>query len=388
MVSETPRDKQRLTTGVDVGGYSNKAYSSVSSGSFLSLAANVPFDMGQRIEDQTSYDLEIIETPRNLTGRWIVGRDAQRFESVRRFTRSLLRIDDILYDAFVTASLRVSFPDRFKSLDDYKANRYVIKGQWRKPVKLVLMVAPAHFSLAEKIINSVKGYYSFIDRRSGNLYTFTVERVSVLYEGWGIYSSRLYALASDGTVGISKDASNWKREKVSILDVGGRTLDVGTWENGRPVERQTGTEEIGIVTVAENIVSDLMRAYPGGFSNQPDPLTVIDAIEAGQRSRSKAVSMIGVHGKSFDITDLVNQHMNEFASRAFELYSNVLQQGQGIRSIVYGGGGAVLLRPYLASHIPFERQFMAGKTLLDMYMANAKYAYAYTAYKDQKERVR
>jgi hypothetical protein len=380
---KTPRDMQRKTTSFDFGSYSTKVFSDDSRGSFLSLAANVPTDMRQPISDPDTHDLDILETPRNMTGRWIVGKQATYYEHVERFTRSMRRYADKLYDVFVCAALRAAFPTRHRPQSVIKENRGVLNDNWHWPVYSVISIAPGYYKgNAEEMINNIKGDYSFIDRQTGNLYMFRIERVLVVFEGWGIYSAKIYGQDESGQIIIQPGAAKYVRSTVAIFDAGGRTTDVAVWREGKPDERMIGSGDEGIILTAEKIVKDVMSVDAEYFPNQPD---VLDIIKAMEERTKQGVIMIGANGKRVNITEQVDANMLHYASRAMEIYENTLRSGQGIEALIYGGGAIRILKPYLDQAIQFERTFLVSNKAKGMYMANAEFTYYYAVHKQAQE---
>lgn len=371
-----PRYDQRAILSFDGGSYSVKYTSDDTRGSFVSVAAGVAYDTlagFNQLTDVNSYDLDIINNAR-VQGRWIVGQQAEGRQNMQRYTRNMRRFDDSLFIVFMCAALRAAFPERYRNLKELDERRGVIDGRWRVPVHAVVSIAPGYYANSDDLAEATKGYYDFVDLRKKRLYTFTVENVTVVPEGWGIYATRLYKEES-GQI-IKRKVRSFVESTTAIIDIGGRTTDIMAWQRGRPIEYTVASNDMGIILTANKIIDDIMAAHHRDMPNKPTLDQVIHAIEKGKNAR-----LIAAGGRQIDVSEIIIRNMNQLAADTWELYQNKLMGGQGINTILYGAGGSYLARPYIHKQFVHSHELVAARTLEGMFMANSVGSYLYAKHK-------
>lgn len=392
-----------LVMAWDNGSFSGKVKSDIESGSYLSMAApvtNTQMDSFNPLELQSregqSFDLTIYDAVSGGWDRWVIGERAEGRDGMQRTTRNMHRASDGLYKIFASAALRTAFPKIYADRRKLEERQWTPHHSSAQNVCLVASIAPTYFPQWEELAKSALGYYHFIDEGNGQYYSFKICDVRVVPESFGGYASRLFTLDEKGRIAVDekgrplarKGGASLQRLNVAAVDVGGRTTDVMVWEGQRLGKAQS--EDMGLHQYIESIIADTITIHKDSFGSKPTRLEVYRAIHKGMKRPGQIAEKIelkGLYGKAVNITEIVNRQMNIFVSRFFEVYQDVLKGGQNIDALLWMGGGASILEPYIKKQVSdssrgqrqqlHEREEWVSRNPENVWMANANGAYAW-----------
>ncbi len=199
---------------------------------------------------------------------------------------------------------------------------------------VVTGVPPGRMHLADEFIRSVRGDHRVVRYRAANpeeLY-LRVDRVTVVPQPLGTYWSQV--LDSRGQLQPHAAAEG----RVGIIDIGFRTTDLVTVEEGEYVPEQSRTVPTGLSAAYGAVAAALLREY--GIERENHALD--EAIISGE---------IGVSGRRVDITGLREQAFEQLATKVLVEIRSTWQVADYDYLWFTGGGGQALQR-YLVPKFP------------------------------------
>lgn len=123
------------------------------------------------------------------------------------------------------------------------------------------------------------------------------------------------------------------KKTYAVVDVGGRTTDVGVIVNGNQVDHaRTKSSEIGVLDVVEEISLEIQRAY--GLPSIP-----VHKVESAIRSKT-----ITFWGKEHDIHEIVDQSISTALTRIQREINRALGSAADIDTVLLVGGGAFVFK--------------------------------------------
>lgn len=161
-------------------------------------------------------------------------------------------------------------------------------------------------------------------------FSLDVARVKVIPQPFGSFFD---LLLEDG--GRLKDPDR-TRERVGIVDIGYQTTDMAL-ATPQFVEAASGSLEVGVRSVVDQLTRDLNRKYSLG----------LDATETEEALRSRSVK---VFGEKIDISEIINERTREVAERILSYAHTLWGGGQKLNRLILTGGAAALFRSYFSSY--------------------------------------
>jgi hypothetical protein len=402
----------------DNGSFSNKIVSEEGSGSFLSVVAPVnndpleSFSLLESGDEGMSYDLSVYAGD-GVWDRYIVGAKAEGLDGALRQAKAMNRAIDPIYKIFLCAALVTAFreSDASKHIEELQASRMIPNDTWAKPVAMVGSIAPEYFSMWPDLVANAKGVYHIYDNQAGKFYSFRVEAVKVVYEGFGGLVKRLYAIdevgkiiMKDGKALAKRGGSELQKQVTAMIDAGGRTTDI-VLLRGKQILRAR-SEDFGLHSFIEAAIADIMvtPSVMGKLTRKPKRGEVYNALLEAMRTAGKVVKkplavpqkveLTAKRGEKVDITPMVRRQMNMMVAQFFEIYDNVLESGQGVEALIWGGGVSRVLEPFIKQALTDEdgkttalhvNEQWVGDKYAEAYMANAEGAFAWGAREFERE---
>jgi plasmid segregation protein ParM len=165
-----------------------------------------------------------------------------------------------------------------------------------------------------------------------------VERVKVIPQPFGSYFDLI--LNDEGKL---KDPEKF-RERVGIIDIGFQTTDLAL-ATPQFVEASSGSVEVGVRSIAEQLSRDLSRNYS----------ITLDTTEAEEVLRLKSVR---IFGENIDLREMIKIKTREVAEVILSYTHSLWGRGERLDRLILSGGGANIFRFYFSGypilHIPSE----------------------------------
>lgn len=155
---------------------------------------------------------------------------------------------------------------------------------------------------------------------------------------------------------------------IAIVDIGGRTTDIATvLGGGQSVDhRRSGTDNIGMLDVYQGLSHGIAKKFDVRGS-----LPISDLAKA-MRNPEKTIKL---WGKERDISELVDEVLEEFEGKLKRAIEVVIGNGASIDKVVFVGGGSALFTGLL-KNFPHN-----GEIVPDPEFANARGLHKYARYK-------
>lgn len=200
---------------------------------------------------------------------------------------------------------------------------------------VVTGLPPGRMHLTEELLRQVKGEHRLVrlTEQGSEEITIRIERVAVVPQPLGGYWSQV--LDSRGKV---RDDAALLQGRTGIIDVGFRTSDLVTIQDGEYVHEQSRTIPVGLVTAYEEIAAGLLAAH--GIERETYALD--EAVIRGE---------ISLAGKRVDITSLRERAFAQLATKLLVEVQSAWQVKDFDALLLVGGGGHSLAR-YLLPHLP------------------------------------
>jgi len=157
-----------------------------------------------------------------------------------------------------------------------------------------------------------------------------VEKVKVIPQPFGSLFDLL--LSDDGKLKDPQDIHG----SVGIIDIGFQTTDLAL-SCPQFVEASSGSLEVGVRSVADELARDLNRKYS----------VTLDTSEAEDALRLKAVK---IFGEKIDLSYTIKERTREVAERILSYAHTLWGGGQKLNRLILTGGGAHLFQPYFAEY--------------------------------------
>ena len=248
-------------------------------------------------------------TPLTLNGHsYLVG------EAAKRFSRHRYRIFDSTWAEspyylllFVSALMIMKIE---KSVDE--------------PSAVVTGLPVSHYTQAKvNQIQDLLGQAHTVHTLSGET-SVKVERVKVIPQPFGSYFDLL--LNDEGKL---KDPEKI-RERVGIIDIGFQTTDLAM-ATPQFVESSSGSLEVGVRSVADQLSRDLARNYS----------ITLDTTEAEEVLRHKSVR---IFGENIDLSEMIAERTREVAELILSYAHSLWGRGEKLNRLILTGGGANILQ--------------------------------------------
>lgn len=185
--------------------------------------------------------------------------------------------------------------------------------------------ALAHIFLGEHVVKRVGGR---------GVQRFQVERVTVLPQGFAAVLS--VALDESGRVLRGPVAEG----TIGLVDVGGHTVNLATFQALREIPRKTASVEAGTWIPLETMRRSINATYPG---------LELDGHEVSQAAIAGAV---GYYGKAQDVAAIVQDALAPFARKVLGVCTELWGSAARLDAVLVAGGGAKIVAPVLRATFP------------------------------------
>jgi len=145
-----------------------------------------------------------------------------------------------------------------------------------------------------------------------------------------------------------------------VIDQGFNTLDMFAVEDGKPSDRYTAGDDLGMARAAEMIAQVVSRRYDGV------KLTLHQADAQMQRRLNGEAPAVYVHGELQNITPEIDQALNSLAADVLMFIKQRVKNDAARFRIILTGGGALALVGRL------QREYPHAEIAPDPAMANAR----------------
>lgn len=156
--------------------------------------------------------------------------------------------------------------------------------------------------------------------RNGKEGQFVLNRVSVFPEGAGVY--------------YAQGTAKYGKKKILIIDIGGVSVDVALFDNGKLVS--FGSYPLGIMKLFSKMATEVNRLYQTEYTEwDMDTILAKGLVVDGQ-----------VTNKDF-LNEIMNEHATSIVNRVRREYDI-----RSMEEVPLAGGGGELLHDLLYGHIP------------------------------------
>jgi len=139
-----------------------------------------------------------------------------------------------------------------------------------------------------------------------------------------------------------------ERRAMAFIDVGGKTTDIAlVIEGGKGIySERSGTKQIGALNLNEKVGQRLKSRFD---LNMPPPAKHVEEI-----IRDKEYMLFG---ETHDVSDIVDEEARNFAVAISGELVRLVGNGEDVGSVVFVGGGSILLKPYFQEMYPKQALF-------------------------------
>lgn len=132
---------------------------------------------------------------------------------------------------------------------------------------------------------------------------------------------------------------------VGVIDIGGKTTDCAVvYPGGQQVDPdRSGSSDTGVLLLNDSVESRLRTMFD--LDNIP-PRMVEAAISKG---------IVRIAGEEKDVRDIVTAEKERLAEQIMSGVRTKIGSGKDLDSVLFVGGGAIVMRDQLAKHFPHSR---------------------------------
>lgn len=175
----------------------------------------------------------------------------------------------------------------------------------------------------------LEGEHDF--RVNGRRATVTVEQALPAPQPLGAFFA--WGLNDDGL--WARDPKDLER-RVGVIDVGFNTLDLLSMEGGKPVQRFTGGNQLGMSRAASRLSNEIQRRYGRHLS-----LHEADSLIRDYLKDKQAETVAG--GRVVDVKVLVKRVLDQWAGEIVGYLGEVWGADPGFAATLVTGGGALAI---------------------------------------------
>lgn len=310
--------------GLDIG----FGFSKITNGSdFLTFKSIIGDAVNVQFRETIDAENQPLSLHTILDGRsYFVGDLAERQSNTRYFTLDQKQFfGNSAKTLALTALSHLVAPNESAKVVTGLPIRYL--RQHKKPLEQLL--------LGEHVVTTVD------DREDQHEVVLNIEEVRVVPQPFGSVFGLL--LNDRGNVGDSQ----YRKEKVGVIDVGFCTSDYTISDRTRYLERGSQTSDLGIATAFRRIAAELEEQ-----SEIDVPLyRLYDAVDRGS---------IRIRGKTIDISSLSEKAFKDLATGIANEVERLWAEDWDIDVILIAGGGGAVLSPYLEPLLGGDVQTLGG----------------------------
>lgn len=143
----------------------------------------------------------------------------------------------------------------------------------------------------------------------------------------------------------SDDYEKLGESMVGVIDIGGKTTDCAVvYPGGEQVDPdRSGSSDTGVLLLNDAVESRLRTSYD--LDNIP-PRMIEDAIRKG---------VVGIAGEKMDVREMVTLEKERLAEQIMSGVRTKIGSGKDLDSVLFVGGGAIVMRDQLSKHFPHSR---------------------------------
>ena len=143
----------------------------------------------------------------------------------------------------------------------------------------------------------------------------------------------------------SKEFDTLSHAVVGVIDVGGKTTDCAVvYPGGEQVDAdRSGSSDTGVLQLNDAIISRLRTMFD--LDNIP-PRMVEAAINTGR---------VRIAGEEMDVLDMVTTEKERLSEQIMSGVRTKIGSGKDLDSVLFVGGGAIVMRDQLSKHFPHSR---------------------------------
>ena len=252
--------------------------------------------------------------------RWAVGESASDLSKTPRAQVGYARYDSPDYTALVAGVLAEMYPARGGT------------------VSLTFSLPVDAFNQARVHMDRLAGHWSFKARERNLNFDIPFDLMMAIPEGFGTLC--YFMLSPDGSRIVDLDLTE---SRVAVVDIGGYTCDVLTFRelNLTPVY---GSVERGVIQIKKDINQEIKHRFNRPDLDWRDIESIMTPDDAGRCWYTHA-------GKRHEVTDIVEESVWELTRGVLDIWSNLLANGVDQDVVIFTGGGAPLIRPFLEHEI-------------------------------------
>jgi plasmid segregation protein ParM len=203
--------------------------------------------------------------------------------------------------------------------------------------QMVTGLPVSYFADRANLIKMLGGSHQI--RRAGQRRAQRIEITDIVVLPQGLAAVLSEALDDHGRIRSGPVAEG----HVGLLDIGGHTVNVATFNQLREIARQTGSVDAGMWGPLVEIGKRINAAFPGQELRGHD---VIEAVKAGK---------IRHYGEERDITGISRDVLKPFARKIIDEASQIWGSAARLDVLLIAGGGAEVVGQVLEAEYPHAR---------------------------------
>lgn len=196
--------------------------------------------------------------------------------------------------------------------------------------------------IERKVANLVKGS---VRNKNPNVNLPKIVRHNVIAEGVAAFFDLLLDMKGNENQDIVRLIAD---RAMAVIDVGGKTTDIAlVTEGGQSLyPERSGTQEVGALDLNDKVAARLRSRF--NLSSVVPHKHVEKAIQT---------RVYSLYGAEHDVSDIVDQEAHAFANEIASYMRKLVRDGSDIGSVVFVGGGSILLRPWFEKIYPHQAMF-------------------------------
>ncbi len=204
-------------------------------------------------------------------------------------------------------------------------------------VELVTGLPVGYYADRAKLADRLKGAH--LVKRAGRRRGQRIEIAQVVVLPQGLAAVLSEALDDRGKVRSGPVSQG----TVGLLDIGGHTVNIATFQELREIARQTASIDAGMWGPLTEIGKRINAAYPG---QELRGHAIVEAVKSGH---------IKHYGEPQDVSGIAQNVLRPFARRILAEASQVWGSAAQLDMLLIAGGGAEVVGPALEAEYPHAR---------------------------------
>jgi hypothetical protein len=252
--------------------------------------------------------------------RWAVGDSAADISRTPRAQVGYARYDSPDFKALVAGLLGEMYPSRGGT------------------IALTFSLPVDGFGQAAKQIRRLAGTWDITVKGRKLSFDLPSDLMTPVPEAFG--SVCYFMLSDDGTRIVDLELAE---SRVAVIDIGGYTTDVLTFRE-LSLTPTYGSVERGVLQVREDVNREIKHRFNRHDLDPRDVDNIMKPDKVGKYYYRHA-------GVLEDVTSIVEEAVWELTTGVLNVWTNQLRNGVDFDAVIFTGGGAPLIRPFLEQHI-------------------------------------